>query len=197
MRFLWRMRTRPRYGRAENFWGRCSRGRSVKPLPFQLSREVGDWIVTSISHHSVTTDRRCRYNMMTTKQTGDISEATVTAALLRAGKSVLIPFGDRSRYDVALDDNGKLVRIQVKTGWVRNGVLTFKTVSSTRQNGKRVETDYRGQIELFAVCSPSGEVYLVPPDQCGRGVGYLRLSAPKLKGNKKSIRYAKDFILGR
>lgn len=135
---------------------------------------------------------------MNTKQTGDISEAAVVAALLKLGKSVLIPFGDRSRYDVALDEDGKLVRVQVKTGWRRGGLLVFKTVSSTRQSGRRIDTPYGGQIEMFAVYNrDTDQIYMVPVGKCGTGYGYLRLDEPKKRSNQTRIRYAKDFLLGR
>lgn len=133
---------------------------------------------------------------VTTKQVGDIAEAAVMAALLKAGKSVLVPFGDRSRYDLAIDNgDGTITRIQVKSGRMRNGVVQFNTVSTTRQNGRRVSTDYTGQIEMFAVYEPrSDAVYLVPASECAKGIGGLRLLPPKL--NHPSIRYAKDFQLG-
>jgi hypothetical protein len=132
---------------------------------------------------------------VTTKQTGDISEAVVTAALLRAGKTVLAPFGDRSRYDIALDEDGKLVRIQVKTGWVSDGCLVFRTCSSTRQKGQRVETRYSGQIEYFAVYHREADkIYLVPVDAVVGERGFLRLEPPRPKGKKKNLRYAEQFI---
>ena len=51
---------------------------------------------------------------------GKRSEATILAKLLEAGSSVLIPWGEE-RYDVALDVGGRLVRIQCKTGALRDG----------------------------------------------------------------------------
>src|SRR5947207_473641 len=50
---------------------------------------------------------------------GKTSEAVILAALVRLGKSVLIPWGEE-RYDLALDEGGRLVRIQSKTGHIRD-----------------------------------------------------------------------------
>ena len=48
---------------------------------------------------------------------GKTSEAVILAALVRLGKSVLIPW-EEERYDLALDEGGRLLRIQCKTGHV-------------------------------------------------------------------------------
>ncbi len=54
---------------------------------------------------------------MDTKLKSDIAESAVVTELLRKGFRVLKPIGDRLPYDLALDLNGRLVRIQVKCAW--------------------------------------------------------------------------------
>lgn len=54
---------------------------------------------------------------MSTKATGDISESMVVTELLKHHYNALIPVGDRLPYDIAVDVNGRLIRIQVKTAW--------------------------------------------------------------------------------
>jgi PD-(D/E)XK endonuclease len=56
---------------------------------------------------------------------GKTGEAVILAALVKLGKSVLIPWGEE-RYDLALDDGGKLVRIQCKTATVAMDCACFK-----------------------------------------------------------------------
>ncbi|MCY9333758.1 group I intron-associated PD-(D/E)XK endonuclease [Bacillus spizizenii] len=46
---------------------------------------------------------------------GDISMACVIAALTKKGISVAVPTTDNKRYDLVMDYNGKLYRMQVKT----------------------------------------------------------------------------------
>ena len=54
---------------------------------------------------------------MDTKLKADIAESTVITELLKRGFNVLKPIGDRLPYDLAIDINGKLLRIQVKSAW--------------------------------------------------------------------------------
>ena len=115
------------------------------------------------------------------------------AALLRAGKVVLKPFGDNQRYDLVVDEDGKFIRIQCKTGRVQKGSIVFSTCSTNWST--KVRRDYRGQIDLFAVYSPElDKTYLVPVDVVGLREGFLRLEAAK-NGQVKGIRLAADFEL--
>lgn len=121
----------------------------------------------------------------------------VLAALLERGFEVLIPFGNRAKYDFVIDDGRRLQRVQVKTAQVgtNHSALRFNTYSlSAAHEGKRSKCSYRGLIDLFAVYSPvSRAVYLVPAEEtpdCGEC--YLRLG-PAKNGQRKGIRWAADF----
>jgi hypothetical protein len=52
-----------------------------------------------------------------TKLKADIAESSVTTELLSRGYNVLKPIGDRLPYDLAIDCEGKLIRLQIKTAW--------------------------------------------------------------------------------
>ncbi len=54
---------------------------------------------------------------MDTKLKADIAEAAVVTELLSRGYNVLRPVGDRLAYDIAIDIQGRLIRIQVKHAW--------------------------------------------------------------------------------
>ena len=54
---------------------------------------------------------------MDTKLKADIAESAVTTELLKRGFRVLHPVGDRLAYDLAVDLNGRLLRIKVKSAW--------------------------------------------------------------------------------
>jgi len=58
-----------------------------------------------------------RKAQMDTKLKADIAESAVTTELLKRGFRVLQPIGDRLSYDLAVDLQGRLVRIQVKSAW--------------------------------------------------------------------------------
>ncbi len=101
---------------------------------------------------------------MNTSRRGDETEATILSALMRFGLSVSVPFGDSDRYDMVVDDEESLYRVQYKTGnWV-NGSVRFNLYSSTLGENGRVDTDYTpDEIDAYAVYSPTtGCVYWVP-----------------------------------
>jgi hypothetical protein len=115
--------------------------------------------------------------MDNTSTIGTRTEGMVLAALLQLRKKVLVPFGGGSRYDLAFDEDGKLVRVQCKTGALRNGCVVFNTHSQAR-NGQ--ELHYHGAADLFGVYCPDNEtVYLVPVEDMGRSKGYLRVDPPR------------------
>ena len=47
---------------------------------------------------------------MTPSQVGERAEAAVMAALAAAGKRILAPFGQQ-RYDLAFEENGRIVKV--------------------------------------------------------------------------------------
>jgi len=54
---------------------------------------------------------------MDTKLKADIAESVVTTELLKRGFRVLQPVGDRLAYDLGVDVQGRLLRLQVKSAW--------------------------------------------------------------------------------
>jgi len=125
---------------------------------------------------------------------GKRTEAKILGELALAGRSVLVPWGEE-RYDLALDEGGRLVRIQCKTGILHGGCVDFKTcVADTRRpNG---DGGYHGQIEAFAVyCPQNGKTYFVPIAEVpGPTVARLRVEPP-LNGQTHGIRWGRDYEL--
>lgn len=129
---------------------------------------------------------------MNTKSTGNTSVGFVASALLKKGYVVLFPFGDNERYDLVIELNGQFSRVQVKTGRLESGSISFDTASTNLEHGKWVRHDYIGQIELFGVyCPQLDKTYLVPVQNCKTEMT-LRVESPK-NNAKKNIRWAKDF----
>jgi PD-(D/E)XK endonuclease len=133
------------------------------------------------------------------KALGDQSEIIVTARLMKAGYTVLKPYGDHTRYDMVIEDaNGQFWRLQCKTAWLSDGgsTLQFRPCSMhyhyTPEHGKK---DYRGQADYFVVYSPDLDtVYLFPVDQVGVSLVSLRL-APSKNNQSKSVRWASEYEL--
>jgi hypothetical protein len=74
-----------------------------------------------------------------TAKKGEITESVILARLVQLGYECLIPWGYDHRYDIAIDDDGKLVRIQCKTArYVEEwGCLEFNTaITYARVGGK-------------------------------------------------------------
>ena len=59
---------------------------------------------------------------MDTKLKADIAESAAVTILLKKGFKVLKPVGDRLPYDLAVEINGKLIKLQIKSAWTRNDV---------------------------------------------------------------------------
>jgi hypothetical protein len=110
-----------------------------------------------------------------------------------------VPFGENTRYDLILDDAGRLFRVQCKTGRIRFGTVEFSTASSHAHhpNEKPGQRHYQGQVDLFAVhCRQTQGVYLVPIDRLPLDRAYLRIEPPR-NGQRRRIRLAEDYEIAR
>jgi len=76
---------------------------------------------------------------MDTKLKSDIAESAVVTELLKRGFRVLRPVGDRLAYDLAVDLERELIRIQVKSAWFdeKNDFYTVD-VRRTKTNRRRM-----------------------------------------------------------
>lgn len=121
------------------------------------------------------------------KMKGDRTEAVVLAELVKAGHVVLMPFGENQRYDLVVDrGDGKFLRIQCKTGRLRNGVVRFNAYSS--QPGNNTRKMYTGQIDAFAVYCPDNEgVYFIPIGDVTTMEVALHTRVPKTNGHLKHL----------
>jgi hypothetical protein len=133
------------------------------------------------------------------KDVGDRTTLAVMLALRERGFAVFVPFGENTRYDLAIDDDVSLSRVQCKTGRLRQGVVRFKACSSYAHHANPASRarDYLGQIDYFAVfCPETNCVYLVPIDEVPlRWNGTLRVD-PSRNGQRREIRNAADYIVG-
>jgi hypothetical protein len=130
---------------------------------------------------------------MSTKQVGDESEAAVLAELVERGYSVSIPFGDNDPYDLVVDAEPELYRVQVNTGWLEDGRVRFKTCSRTTEGGDPATRDYTAtEVDAFAVrCRELGTLYWVPIEVTGAKNSYLRVEPPDIE--HPSVNHAAEF----
>jgi hypothetical protein len=131
--------------------------------------------------------------ILQTADKGNLTEARILAAFVAAGYLVSVPFGSGHKYDFVVDDSKCLLRVQCKTGRVKNGVLLFNAYSQSGIGA--VKMSYRGLADLFAVLNPEDDkVYLVPVEEVGVTDVSLRL-APTLNRQSQRVRWAELYLL--
>lgn len=129
-----------------------------------------------------------------TKSIGDISEMAVALALARAGYLVSKPVGENCRYDLVVDEDGALSRVQVKTGRLRNGAIEWHCCSTHFNDGRPINKPYTNQIDYFGIyCPELQSTYLVPIGETSRGA-CLRVY-PTRNNQTLRIRWAQDYLI--
>lgn len=102
------------------------------------------------------------------KAIGDQTQAMVLARLVQVYPAVLMPFGENTRYDLVIDDGERFIKVQCKTGRLKNGAIRFNTCSFTYHHPNNrgmvvYQHDYIGQVDMFGVyCPETDGVYIVP-----------------------------------
>ena len=129
---------------------------------------------------------------MDAHQKGELTEAAVLAELKRHGIPVLTPFGDNQRYDMVVETPaGELLTLQIKTGRLSNGVITFHTKSQHTNAEGNVYKYYDGEIDCFVVYVHELEtLYLVYINEFDRRIS-LRVEDPDQPD--PSINWADDY----
>lgn len=135
------------------------------------------------------------------KDIGDRTTLAVMWALREINVPFSIPFGENTRYDLVIEEpDGRLARVQCKTGRLRNGAVLFALCSAYghHRNPKTHRRDYRGQVEYFAVyCAETTGIYLIPIQALrGRVSAALRVADPA-NSQRKFVRFARDFEIAR
>ncbi len=139
-------------------------------------------------------------NRLHPKAIGDRTAAMVLGRLAGIYESVLLPFGENTRYDLVIDDGVRLSRVQCKRGRLRGGAVRWAACSSYahHDNPRERRRDYLGQVDFFGIYCPGTEsVYLVPiEDAQVRREGALRVNPPR-NGQRRFIRQAQKYEIGR
>ena len=122
------------------------------------------------------------------------------AALQASGYDIYVPFGENTRCDLVVDNGQDLLRLQCKTGRLREGAVLFAVCScyGHHRNPQTARRSYAGEVDYFAVyCRDTTEVYLVPVDAVPTGTqAHLRV-LPARNNQRRGVRLASDFVVGR
>jgi hypothetical protein len=133
----------------------------------------------------------------TRKQKGDLAELMVACDLRRRGYKIAIPFGEESDYDLVIDLEGVLERVQVKYTESDGRTISVWCKSNSLTNGKvrRVKRYTRATIDWLAVYDrTTDDCFYVPASELGEGrdVVTLRLAEPR-NHQRIGIRFADDY----
>jgi len=105
---------------------------------------------------------------MDTKLRGDIAEYAVILYALKKSWGVSKPIGDRLPYDLIIDVNGKLAKVQVKSAWLdkikNNFVVDVRRTKTNRR--KMVRSNYQVTDFDFAIAfvEELNVFYIFPSD---------------------------------
>lgn len=129
---------------------------------------------------------------LSTQFKGDITELLVSAKLLGLGYVVSKPLTQDSKYDLIIDVNHQLIRLQVKTARLAHntkGESIKFNCRSTTNNVRECKQRYYSveEVDYFATYWEN-EVYLVPINECS-SEKVLWIEKPPLK----NCCYAKDY----
>ena len=106
--------------------------------------------------------------MNNTKIKGLTTELQCQLFFTSLGYNVSVPLGEDCRYDMIVDIDSSLYKIQVKTCHLDGNGIKFSTKSSYMTSDGIVSTGYTiNEIDFFATYYDN-QCYLIPVEQCGK-----------------------------
>jgi PD-(D/E)XK endonuclease len=136
---------------------------------------------------------------LTPSQKGAAAEAAITSAVIQLGLTVLRPLCEGRRYDLIVDLEPRLLRVQCKLARRTGGVLAISLQTSRYTPNGYVRGSYSAtEIDAFGTYSPElGVCYLLPIGLvAGRRSLQLRLE-PTGNNQADGINWARDYELER
>jgi PD-(D/E)XK endonuclease len=134
---------------------------------------------------------------LTPSQKGAAAEAAITAAVIQLGLTVLRPLCEGRRYDLVVDLEPRLLRVQCKLARLLDGVLSVHLYTSRFTPSGYVTTTYSAEdVDAVGVFSPEiGRCFLIPIAQvAGKRAIHLRLERAK-NNQAQRINWAAEYDL--
>jgi hypothetical protein len=134
---------------------------------------------------------------LTPSQKGAAAEAAITAAVIQLGLTVLRPLCEGRRYDLIVDLEPELLRVQCKLARRVGGVLAVRTETSRfTPNGYVCKPYSSAEIDAIAAYAPELQAsFLIPMTSISaRRVVSLRLE-PARNNQAEGVRWARDYEL--
>lgn len=138
---------------------------------------------------------------MNTVSIGDIGESLAIAKFTKEGLTVSKPLSNNARYDLIVEFNNKLYKVQVKTtNSIKEGKMTFATKTTNYTKGNWASNAYsKDEVDIFFL-------YCVENEWCGLYYSIesatipvelnIRTVPPK-NGQKVGIRFAEEYAFDR
>lgn len=129
-----------------------------------------------------------------TKIKGDLGQAMVMADALKRGYKVALPLGEDWRYDLIIEKEGKLLRIQCKYVESTKGVIKVRCETHDGRSYYKYQLQDLDYIAVYDKITDN--CYYISSSYLGeKGRGSLSLRVSKARnGQKKKTFDAKDFI---
>jgi len=134
---------------------------------------------------------------LTPSQKGAAAEAAITAMAIQLGLTVLRPLCEGQRYDIVIDLQPALLRVQCKLARRVAGILSVRLQTSRYTPAGYVTTSYTAsEIDAIAAYSPElHRCFLIPIHEASnRRELYLRLD-PTRNNQAQGIKWARDYEL--
>ena len=124
---------------------------------------------------------------MLTKQKGDVALGRAIAYFLANGFEVCLPIGDKRDYDLVIEKDGQLARVQVKYGGLYKGKTTCVValrVMGGNQSFFTAKKCKANAFEYLFVHTAKSESYLLPWNEDIIGKSTVDIEAHKYKQHK-------------
>lgn len=137
--------------------------------------------------------------LMDNKQIGNLTELQCITRFYELGCIVSIPYGDSSKYDMILEYQGKLYKLQCKHSkefFEEDGTLSYLKIKTSWQSGYTKNSQYHtnkytaDDIDYF-VTHYQGVNYLIPVGECSTEK-ILRILPPK-NGQTKRVSFLENY----
>lgn len=111
------------------------------------------------------------FSQANSKKQGDVGLGHAIAWFTRNSYTVSLPLTDSQDYDLIVDKENKLCRVQVKTASYKNEYGIYEvslTVKGGNRSGTgRIKQFNKDKVDLLFILTSDNEVYVIPSDVVG------------------------------
>lgn len=104
---------------------------------------------------------------MSTKEKGDLAVAKAIAYFVEQGCEVLLPIGDKKKYDLVIDYEGQLLKVQCKYSSAkrRNGSFEVQLRVCGGNSGRVIYRYEKTDFDFLFVHTEDKKSYLIPSNE--------------------------------